>query len=352
MVLMTLIEDLTMFIPTYKRHDLVLRSMRYWRGKNFNVHILDGTPVSIENGLLEEFRGTNIHYHHMPCSIEERFGNAITLLQTPYVVYLCDDEFFIPSALEKCVETLKEQKDLVACLGRCLGFHPLQKGITSIVVYPQMKNYRNDKPTSRERMITYMLDRIPTTFYAVQRSEVWKNSMHLIADKPTRFTSPYTMEIQLGLATSYQGKSIIIDDLMWLRNMANAPLSEAKYNRKLEFYQWLQEPQYRTEVEQFYDITATALSKIDGRDKETVLGELKSAVKIYVDNFTYPSFLRKLLSRIIPAGLKRTLKGWKLITNAARNMERDGVTVNFEQLQEITECIMNSKLELVNGNKK
>jgi len=195
MALMTLLEDLAIFIPTYNRHAYVTRSMRYWGEKGLNVHVLDGTEVPIEKRILEDCRDTNIHYHHMPCTIEERFGNAARLANTPYVVCLCDDEFFIPSALERCVKTLNEQGDIGACTGLCLGFYPLKKEVSALPEYSGMRNYKNVRSSANERMITYVTNRLPSTFYAVQRVGVWKNSMNLVASHPSGFSSPYMITV-------------------------------------------------------------------------------------------------------------------------------------------------------------
>jgi glycosyltransferase domain-containing protein len=340
-----MLTDLSLVIPTYNRQSHSIRQMLIWRDSQVKVHVFDGTSTPINSEIIKD-NSRNIHYHHMPCSLEERLGKAAEIVDTPYVVLLGDDEFFIPSALENCVQQLAAYPDLVACIGRTMGFYRSNGKIYAAPAYLEMKNYKIEDQTPKERMMAHMAHYTPSTFYAVQRVDVWKNNMSLLASGRGKYSCPYVGEMQIELGTCYQGKSIVIDNLMWMRNKENAPIDDAKFNRKLSFSSWYNDPRHHEEVEQFGDLTAIAFSRIDGGDKATIVSDVRNAVELYLQGLKAPSFIRRMLSRYMPQKLKRLIKGWKLLPDAARLMQYNGVTVDFEQLKVFTSFFCRNGTEI------
>jgi len=100
-----LLSKLTIVIPTYNRQSYALRNMRYWSGRGAIVHVIDGSPVTISKDDLVGL-ADNIHYHHHPNSLYERFKYSLQLIRTDYSALLSDDEFFLPSASEVCINEL------------------------------------------------------------------------------------------------------------------------------------------------------------------------------------------------------------------------------------------------------
>jgi glycosyltransferase domain-containing protein len=339
-------SELTLVVPTYNRQIDALRQMHFWSGTPVKIHVLDGTITPIDAERLKGL-GKNVHYYHLPYSIEERLRKSLELVDTPYVAMLCDDEFFIPSALKHCIDELKTHKDFVACIGRCLGFYSKNKGIMAAPAYNIWKGYRCVGATTGERMIEHMNPYVCSTIYAVQRSEVWKKSMAILAKE--KFSSPYVGELQFELATCYQGKSMVIEELMWLRNCENKPIDFNKWNIKLRFDAWIKDPSYGAEVKLFYDNTANELAKIDGADKEKVLADFKLAVDAYLNfcnnrRVLFPvAKLRDQLMQLSLEKLRRKIQssgvdyGWQPIMEEAQNTQKDGVTVDMKQLKEIVE---------------
>lgn len=345
------LSNLTLIIPTYTRQRDVLRLMKFWSDIQVNVHVLDGTDTSIKTDDLTGL-GENVQYHHIPKSIEERIKLSLDLIDTPYVALLCDDEFFIPSALENCINYLKKN-DAVACIGRCLNFRYSKKGIIASPMYTEMKNYKIEHPVASQRMIAHMSPYIPSTIYAVQHSDVWKNSMKILASDKYRFSCPYVGELQIELATCYQGKSIVMEDLMWLRNKDNKPINFKLYNRKLQFNEWIRDYRFRDEVELFYEITSTELAKIDKADKEKVLNDLKLAINAYItySKKKYPLLriaeVKEKILNYIPEKARKHIEDftkyryWKPIMDQVKIMQNEGVNIDMKQLQEIVKYMCN-----------
>jgi len=343
---MSNLSELTLIVPTYNRKDYALRQMCFWSDSPATMHVLDGTNRFIDKERLRGL-GKNIHYHHMPYSTQERLGKAIDLIDTEYVMFLCDDEFYIPSSLCHCIETLKARKELVACMGRCLGFYFLPSGIVVKPMYVEMKGHRIEAETTRERMIAQMNPYVSSTFFSVMHSDVWKRSIGIVAEEKHAITLVYANELQFELATCYQGKSVVIEDLMWLRNMYNKPINFKGHNRKLQFDEWLKDPRYVDEVSFFYENTASELAKIDGAEKETVLADFKSSVEAYLyyckkrHLIVTVATLKNQIMQFVPERLKmqmqsaRISRTWKPIMECAETMQKEGVNVDIRQLKEI-----------------
>lgn len=340
------LSELTLVVPTYNRQHYALRQMHFWSDSPVTLYVLDGTSTPINTEGLKGL-GDNVHYYHIPKYLHDRIRKSLELIDTAYTAMLCDDEFFIPSSLEKCMEYLKNNKDIVACIGRCIGFYTTKSGIMATSMYNEMKGYRCFEGTTRERMIEHMNPYVCSTIYAVQRSEVWKKSMTILTKE--KFSSPYIEELIFELATCYQGKSIVIEDLMWLRNKENKPIDFKEHNRKLQFDTWLKDPRYRKEVNLFYESMTTELSRIDGADKEIVLEDFKLAVEAYLDYcknrrllFSVAT-LRDQIMQFVPEKLKQKIHlarinhSWKPIMEEAQNIQKEGVHVDFNQLKEIVE---------------
>jgi len=337
------LSDLTLIMPTYSRQWFALTQMRFWSDGPVKLHVLDGTAMPIKSEELHDI-GDNVHYYHMPYSHGKRLKKAVDFIDTPYVALLCDDEFYIPSSLGRCITELEAHKDFVACIGRCLAFRSYKTKVYAKPMYPEMKNYRIDGENAAERMILHMNPYVCSTFYAVQRSEVWKKTMMIPTED--KFSSPYAIELQFELAVCYQGKSKVIEDLMWLRNKDNEPISFDAFNRKLQFDTWIRGP-YDEEIKFFYENTATELAKINGVEKEKTLEDVKQAVDAYLDYCKKKrllfsvAMLRDRIMQFIPKKLRtwtqseRTSRTWKPILKEAELMERDGVNVDMKQLEVI-----------------
>jgi len=339
------LSELALVVPTYNRQMYALRQSHFWSGSPVTLYVLDGTSTPINVKYLKNL-GENIHYYHFPYSIEERYGKAVELIDTPYVSLLCDDEFFIPSALNHCIEELKAHKDFVAYAGCCLGFHSSKKGIAGVQFQTGWRNITIDGATATERIIAHMNPYKVTTTYAVQTADTWKKTMKIITKH--RFSSPYIPEFQFEFATSYQGKSKVIEELMCLRNLENDAIDFHKWNRNMPLGKWINNPLNEEEVKIFYKDTASELAKIDGADKEKVLADLKLAVKSHWLQWAVNSpkeLLRNRLLGLIPKKSKRALEQinvnfrWRQIIEEAEKMQKDGVTVDIKQLQEIVDFI-------------
>ena len=119
---LNLLKNLTIVIPTYKRQKFITRTMQYWSGKDVAIIVIDGSKKSLDTNILNQLK-TNIKYIHSPKSYYERLLSVINLINSQYVMMGCDDEFYIPSALNSCLVKLSLDNQLVTCTGRAIEFN-------------------------------------------------------------------------------------------------------------------------------------------------------------------------------------------------------------------------------------
>jgi glycosyltransferase domain-containing protein len=364
---MSSLSNLTIVIFTYNRHRYVLRNLALWSGDEATVHVLDGSNESIGAGSLSNLN-PNIKYHHLPVSIWERLEKGVALVDTKYVAFLADDEFFIPSALGASIIELEADRELVACCGR--GIDKILAAdlvVSAAAIENNVKVYKRqssgevglDDPL--ERMIWHMNPYVPSSIYAVCRSDEWKKAV--LSSVMRQYSSGGPLfEIQFELSMSFLGKVKVINELMWLRTAENP--SHSGFG--LEFHSWFVDPLYAQEVDDFLNMTAKGLVMTGAQDFQSVRSGLARACLAYVaycagnDVFgqsrqTTPitkartsrvsvelkRAVKKLISRL-PSPLTAMLPArlrFRPYVEIAKALESVGLRVDWDQLTTILETV-------------
>ena len=258
-----LLKKMTIVMPTYEREAFALRNMHFWSGKQIQFLVLDGSKQKISDQKLEEFED-NIKYFHLPVSMAERINFAKELVNTEYVSLLGDDEFLLPSGIAACINEI-EKKDLATCLGRSLYFSYKEGKIEAEPLnheagspwHPGFKNYNLLQNDPAERVRNHMNPYLSTTFYAVTKTPVWKRSMAAYQNMRSSADCP---EVALELSNSFQGKSKVIDILMWLRSGENEPmLLYGERKDYITFGKWYDDPVYENEKHLFISTIVDAV---------------------------------------------------------------------------------------------
>jgi len=345
---MSLLSKLTLVIPTYNRQRYVLRNMRCWSGSDLTVQVLDGSEQPIP---AEEMAGltANVNYHHLPISIFDRLRKAGDLVQTKYTALLSDDEFFLPDALQACIQELEADETFVSCIGQVLGFRHFSNqvinwGSAGMADYAVLQ----DDPIAR--MIHHMNPYAPSTIYSVVRTPVWKQAMTILPQK-NQFSVYALGEIEFELAVCYQGKSKGIENLMWLRSRENAHLGDGN---NVIFHEWWADKDKLADREEFLTIMASTLTDGDIGRLESVREGVRAACNEY-SKFSFDAYrinlrtvVRAAVATRLPTAVivpirkilaKRRGANSKSLLQAAKDLEATGVHVNFEQLSRIVELV-------------
>jgi len=350
------LSKLSIVIPTLNRHKYLLRNMKYWSGAGVQVYILDGSESAIDS-KLQSCMKNNIHYMHLPLMLyNERIKKVIPLLDTKYTAFLSDDEFFVHSGLEALMEKLEMNPELVSCMGRCLFFDFYRGEVLGLPAYKEMENYTVVNDDAIQRMIDHMSSYTCSSMYSVVRTPVWKKAISPFLEK--EFPVYALFELQFELAVCFQGKSMVLPVLLWLRSKENETLidSSLSFIRNNSFVDWWNEPTNILEKDSFLEIMSSTLS--DGSSfskKEIEVGIVNSLDCYYSDQLLKQKESSKkrisivnVLAKCMPKTVKHNLKkvipssffgkynrGTKNIVNVAYDLSNTGVKVDTYEVKKI-----------------
>lgn len=326
------LSRLTLVMPTYKRQEFALRSMRYWSGRGPTVRVFDGSPEPISTPLLEGL-GDNIIYKHDSRSTYER-GRAIPPdIDTEYVTLICDDEFFIPSALSACIDELDQNEKLVACCGLCLAFNAQGGTVIGMEQYPKLAGYALLQADPVERACAHMKDYVPSLVFAISRRSAWTTAFNAIFKK--EFQTFAIGELQFEISLSFAGKSMVLPQLMWLRSHGETPpirgTNPGIDEKSPRFPSWWHDPQMAEEKEEFLQIMAITLETLNptpGCDyRQAVIAACESYNEFFANHQNnYP---KRLLG--FPYGTT--------LLDAATAMGATGVQIDWDALKEIEQIV-------------
>jgi glycosyltransferase domain-containing protein len=254
------LNELTVVIPTVSRPLFVLRQFEYWGKTDANIVILDGaqTPINIP----EELKKPNIRYMHTGSRFNERLATAGKYINTRYCALLTDDEFFLPSGLLAAIKRLEDDPTIIGCVGRCLYFFVDQGRFLVSDGYREWKPFPEGNPSLESRLDADLPpNKAHKAQFAILRRPVWVEMF--TSSYSVFFSSGYTYERLLNLSRTVQGKTEILEELLWMRSMENPPISSENVPRRGtgEFVNWARSEQFVSEVARFREIALGILKQ-------------------------------------------------------------------------------------------
>ena len=203
-----LIDKVSIIILSFDRHNYMLRAMRYWSSHNVEAYFIDGSIEKLSSEYLLEFNDKT-KYYHLPVPYNERLLYAASLSTTEYTIMIADDEFLIPSAIEKCINELDNDKSLISCFGAAVTFKNGNNEMLSTIAYPKLINYSLTHNSQKDRMIYHMGNYVPSTIYSIMRTSIWNDSMKCVGagNVSDEYQIQGSEELIFELVSSYYGKS-------------------------------------------------------------------------------------------------------------------------------------------------
>lgn len=206
------LEDLTVVILTYRRHNYLEEILGFWSDYPVNLVVVDGTENPF-GGLLPNERCS---YVHLPDSYHERLKKAVEMVETSFVIQACDDELYSPLALASAVRFLKGDSRYVSCLGEAVGFTIENGDLAWKPQYPALREGSAFEEDPSIRTIQHLGNyTYAAHFYSVNRTEVWRTVWRhvLLSEFPS-----LVRELQFEIGASFAGNVKIIPEVMWVRN--------------------------------------------------------------------------------------------------------------------------------------
>ena len=184
--------DVTVCIPTKNRAPFLIRLLRYWARVGCPQQILigdssDGDHADRTRAAILALRGSlAVRYEPCPGMITaacfERLSQMVT---TPYTTFVADDDFLVPSAIERCAQHLAAHEECSGVHGRSLIVDLEQSGpfgaVRSVRRYPQSVIRGS---TGVGRLREYFTSSLAAVVYAVHRTEDWRDMFRGITGMP------------------------------------------------------------------------------------------------------------------------------------------------------------------------
>ena len=292
---------LTLICPSYERHHYLRRSFSFW-GHRDDVYVIyaDGSHSPLESPAMS---APNLRYLHHPVSIQERLLALCDQVSTPYVCLLGDDEFYIPSAMQSCVDFLECHSDYVACMGRAIGFSRLRGNIALSPQYPRLRNRDLSDSVALNRLESHFSSYVPAHCYAITKTDVFQAAMEAALSIELDILSIFELVEESIIAAA--GKSIVLPVLYWLRSFEAPPIrntGDLGLDTSKLFHDWWSSNE--AEIEKRY--LCRYLSKAaSGNASES---DFEIAFDCYYENtYGQVNSFSSRLKRSLPSPLKSTL---------------------------------------------
>jgi len=306
-------QDITIIIISRDRHDSLFKSMKYWDDLGIAYLVVHHTSESIK------FRPLNPRSKYVvsKTSFGERCGVAKKFIQTKYAIICSDDEVFLPSTLARMSDVLNRSPEIGSVGGQTLGIGKYGPILTTTFAYKNMYNYSNLNDDSESRMKYHF--NINDSYkqgsmYRLMRESTMIKMLSAFSEI-SFISTPYIYEITGEILVNYLGKSRYLNEIFWVRNWINKPLSDSRWNRKLYFYIWFEEYKFKEEVLIWRSILESYMKNFNSNDFLTLIYNNRKAVEINeqkkkirnssitIDYVKY--FLKRILSKSrIPNSLK------------------------------------------------
>jgi glycosyltransferase domain-containing protein len=310
---------LTVVVPTYERPSRLTRSLKYWSTSTYSVVVADGSKNSFDCKIYD-----NIYYYwDSRKTIAQRWYDAISFVNTKYVIFCADDDFISFSGIRKCLDFLEENPDFSCAQGLYSVFVD-SPGCQSKFreLYPFIREYSPCGKPANERIVD-ALRYYFHTMYSVQRTE---NVQRFLNGFPS-LTNGNAFEMQFTIGNAIFGKHKIFPFLYGVRegidNSAGCTtpnLDHWKTSDPKSFNEWgnycadliQREMPGISDGGQLFDQAFSAYCEFLEKNygprihSTTTLNQIKNRTKNLVKKFIPSHFLTNLRSRNL-----NLLSGWE-----------------------------------------
>jgi glycosyltransferase domain-containing protein len=180
--------EMTLVLITHNRPIFLKRSLDYYSGVPYRLMVLDSSVHSLQD---EVSRYAQVDYIHCPefgyKELLDKVKKGVSLVCTPYMAFVADDDFILHSALDECLRFLQYNTDYGLCHGYCLMYLAEAE---KVHYFRREKIVKEDycSESAGDRILDFMANYMPP-YYAVTRTDLMKEWHGMIS-------SEYGMEFQ------------------------------------------------------------------------------------------------------------------------------------------------------------
>lgn len=317
----SLLHELSVVIPTFNRHEFVLRQLRYWSNTGAQVIIVDGSKEPLAQHALNKFGFSNLIYIHTQGTFNERLRLAAKKITRTYAVHCSDDDFLLFSGIISCIERLKSNKKLIACSGQTIKINPYRT--RSLIDYGagyRTLNYEIKSKSVAKRLKMALSNYKPVTFYAVMPKNIFKETWGNIQDNEFAMVQ----EFEQIITTYICGDVATVKELTRLWSVEVFSVSDPSQDRQIKIEDWWTNNYYEKQKQVFVSKLSNTISSKYGYSYTKSSKILLSALDCYlknplqfnpkpnslVDIFNWK--IKKIANRLLPQRMIFTLKKLRL----------------------------------------
>jgi glycosyltransferase domain-containing protein len=222
----TSLKNLTLVMPTYNRDKYAKRSINFWSGTKVNLIVLDGSVNPLELDFTSKL-SPNIKYMHNQDPWIDRIVLGSNLSNTSFTMLICDDEFYLPSALDLLISELNSNETITSVNGMAVAFYPFARRLYFRRIYTNFKDASIEHDDPVKRVEAHMMPYAMTGLYGMHRTKVFKKNAE-VAKICSLLPDPASFELGFEIANSHQGKTRILPIVSRMRSMENPPIWDTK----------------------------------------------------------------------------------------------------------------------------
>jgi len=287
---------LTILVPTYStRSKLLSRLINYMAACNFKYKILvadSSEPIHLENNssLIKSVE-SKLDIKHLQFDKNiinwQKYAIASSQIKTPYMLFNADDDFFIPSSIEKAFQFLALHPEYSIAQGYTVAFELNQndnyRGIIQAVKFQPTTHFSIEYSFAYERLMKH-LQLYQGTFYGVHRTQQLAENLTKVANLKLKLGFRFE-ELLPSCLSIIQGKLKLLDTLYLFRqsmNQSDQCKREAYRNLPYTFPEWIADPNWSDYYSTFRLCLAEKLSNQENINHNNALSVVKNAIFSYL----------------------------------------------------------------------
>jgi len=272
------LDNITIVVPTYKRHPFLKRLLKYYGGFEIpiNILILDSTPYEPSDKELKQLLsadGTIWKKIDPDITYWDKIAKGSESIQTDYVTLCADDDFIIPNAIIESMKFLDSHSDYSSAHGLCFGHTSYERAKQiGFLIFPLYQYGKSSiHQTASKRVQAYLSGHTGYyPLYAVQRTKTFQ----IIWNETSRYVSDWNLHELVASCLSFcYGKMKILPVLYASREPNTYAVND---------YEMFKRTFSQVKVEKTIAGVAKHLSENDGLLAMEAIAIVEDAFKAYI----------------------------------------------------------------------
>jgi glycosyltransferase domain-containing protein len=273
------LDNITIVVPTYKRHPFLKRLLKFYGGFAIPIKILilDSTPDEPSDKELKQLLsavGTVWKIFDPDITYWDKIAKGSEFIQTDYVTLCADDDFIIPNALIESMKFLASHSDYSSAQGLCFGHTSYERAKQiGFLIFPLYQYGKSSiHKTAMQRVQSYLSGHTGYyPLYAVQRTKAFQ----IIWNETSRYVSDWNLHELFSSCLSFCFGKMKILPVLYSSREPNA--------YAVNDYEMFKRTFSPVKVEKAISGVAKHLSENDGLLTMEAMAIVEDAFKAYID---------------------------------------------------------------------